>query len=145
LQLCNQQQADTSARARNNEQLKPRECTVEGAVLPTLRFSLEFGLGFCGVVPVFSKTCGLLGFGLSFNSNLLGFWTCFFADSFFLILWHFCCFNMLLKAYWTCFCENLLILGLFFRIYHPDFLFDFLADFWFCRSFLPMHLGLFFG
>jgi len=52
--------------------------------------------------------------------------------------------NLLLKAYWACFCENLVILGLFFRIGHHAFLFNFLADFLFCCIFLPTHVGLVF-
>jgi len=37
-------------------------------VLPTLRFSHEFGIVFCGVA-VFLKTCGVLGFRLVFLQN----------------------------------------------------------------------------
>jgi len=67
-----------------------------------------------------------------------------FADCFFQILWHFCCFNLLRKAYWACFHENLLILGLFFQICLPAFLFNFLADFSFCWIFPPTRVGLVF-
>ena len=101
------------------------------AVLPTLRFSRKFRLVF--FVEVFLKTCGLLVlieiclfFGLVFCRFL------FCGLLFFQILWHFYCLNLLLKAYWACFCEDLLILGLFFQICHPDSLFDFLANFAFC-------------
>ena len=133
------------------------------AVLPTLRFSHEFGLVFfvdlwsCGFF--FWRLAGCLFLGL-FNWNLLVFWAWFLHISvlriaFFQMLWHFCCFKfILLKAYWACFCENLLILGLFFRICHHDFLFDFLADFCFvefscqrtlaCFSVKLRILGLFF-
>ena len=118
-------------------------------VLPTLRFSREFGL-------IFLWSCGFFGdlriacFWACFNWNLLVFWACFLRISvlriaFFQILWHFCCFNFLLKAYWACFYENSLILGLFFRLCLPAFLFNFLADFSFCWIFLPTHVGLVFG
>ena len=99
---------------------------------------------------VFLKTCGLLVFGLVLIEVCLFFWACFLQISvlgiaFFQILWHFCCLNLLLKVYCACLCENMLILGLFFRICHPDFLFHFLANFSFCWIFLPTHFGLFFG
>ena len=96
----------------------------------------KLGLFCCGVA-FFLKTCWLLVFGLVLIEICLffGFLFCrvlicrlLFSQ----ILWHFCRFNLLLKAYWACFCENLLILGLSFRICHPDFMFDFLADFSFC-------------
>jgi len=114
------------------------------AVLPTLRVSRKFGLVFlwsCGFFEDLRVAC--------FNWNFLVFWVCFLQISvlqiaFFQILWHFCCLNLLLKAYWACFCEDLLILGLFFRICHPDSLFDFLANFSFCWIFLPKHFGLVF-
>jgi len=75
--------------------------------------------------------------------------------AFFQILWHFCSFNILLKAYWASFKENFLILGLFFRIGLPAFLFNFLADFfvlltshangyWACFSVKLPVFGLFF-
>jgi len=68
-----------------------------------------------------------------------------FADCFFFqYLWHFCCFNVLLKECWACFYGNLLIFGLFFRIYLPDFLFKFFADFLFCWISMPTHVGLVF-
>ena len=82
-------------------------------VLPTLRFSHEFGI-------VFLWSCG-------FFEDLLGpwFWACFFAEfcfvDFFQNLQHFCCFNVLQKAIWTYFCVNLLILSLFFRFRLPAF------------------------
>ena len=113
------------------------QLTEESApVLPTLRFSRKFGLIFCGVA-VFFKTCGLLVFGLVFCKFM-------FCRLLFLILWHFCCFNLLLKAYWACFYENLLILGLFFRICLPAFSFNFVADFSFCWIFMPTPDGLVF-
>ena len=77
---------------------------------------------------VFLKTCGLLVFGLVFIEICLFVADFSFADCFFRILWHFCCFNLLITAYWVCFYENLLILRLFFRICLPTFLFDF--SFW---------------
>jgi len=94
---------------------------------------------------VFLKTCGLLVFGLVLIEICLFFAEFCYTDCFISqIIWHFCRFNLLLKAYWACFCENLLILGLFFRICHPDFMFDFLADFSFCWIFLPTLFGLVF-
>jgi len=62
----------------------------------------------------------------------------------FQVLWHFSSFNLLLKAYCACYYENLLILGLFFRICFPTFLFPFVADFSFCWIFLPRQVGLVF-
>jgi len=52
--------------------------------------------------------------------------------AFFQILWHFFCFNVLLKAIWEFFGENMLILGLFFWMCPPVFLFNFPANFLFC-------------
>jgi len=118
------------------------------AVLATFWFPANLGLFFVEL-RVFLKTCGLLVFGLVLIEIF-----CFLGlllqisvlrIAFFQILWHFCCFNFLPMAYWACFCENLLILGLFFRIFHRDFLFDFLADFLFCWIYLPTHFGLVFG
>jgi len=96
------------------------------------------------------KTCGLLVFGLVLIEICLFFGLVFcrflFCGlPFFQILWHFYCLNLLLKACWACFCEDLLILGLCFRICHPDSLFDFLANFSFCWIFLPTHFGLVFS
>jgi len=82
---------------------------------------------FCGVA-FFLKTCRLL---VLIQICLFSADFCF-ADCFFSNFMALCCFNLLPKAYWACFCKNLLILGLFFRIYHPDLLFAFLGDFSFC-------------
>jgi len=94
-------------------------------------------------------------FWTCFNWNLLVFCRFLFCILlFFQILWHFCRFNLLLKAYCACFCENLLILGLFFRIYHSD-LFSFsvwffillnfpVNAFWACFSVKLPIFGLFF-
>ena len=79
----------------------------------------------------FLKTCGLLVFGLVLIEICLFFADFCFADCLF-FKFYFCCLNLLLKAYWARFCEGLLILGLFFRICHPDSLFDFLANFSIC-------------
>jgi len=112
------------------------------AVFPQIWASFFVGLRF------FLKTCRLLVFGLVLIEHCLFLGLFFadfcFADCFFQILWHFCCLNLLLKPYWACFCEDLLILGLFFRICHPDSVFDFLANFSFCWIFLPTHFGLVF-
>jgi len=111
-------------------------------------FPANLGLFFCGVA-FFFKTCGLLVFGLVLIEICLFFGLVFadicFADCFFFqISWHFSCLNLLLKAYWACFCEDLIILDLFFRICHPDSLFDFLANFLFRWIFLPTHFWLVF-
>jgi len=118
-------------------------------VLPTLRFSREFGLVFLWSCGFFWRLAGCFSFGLFqlIFACFLGLFFCRFMFCglfFFQYLWHFCCFNVLLKAYWVCFYENLLILGLFFRIYLLDFLFNFLADFSFCWIFMPTHVGLVF-
>ena len=117
---------------------------------------------FCGFVElrVFFEDLRVACFWACSIEIYLLFWAWFLHISvlriaFFQMLWHFCCFKfILLKAYWACFCENLLILGLFFRICHHDFLFDFLADFCFvefscqrtlaCFSVKLRILGLFF-
>jgi len=51
-------------------------------VLPTLRFSREFGLIFCGVA-VLLKTCGLLVFGFVLVEICLFYADFCFADCFF--------------------------------------------------------------
>jgi len=117
-------------------------------VLPTLRFSREFGLIFlwsCGFFQGLRVAC----FGACFNWNLLVFWACFLQNSVFLIAFSsnfvaIFCFNLLLKAYWACFYEILVILGLFFRICHYAFLFNLLADISLCCIFLPTHVGFVF-
>jgi len=94
-------------------------------VLPTLRSSREFGL-------VFLWNCGLLVFGLVLIEICLFFADFSFADCFFsnfmaLLLVQFTA-NGILGVFF----ENLLVLGLFFRICLSAFLFKFLADFSFC-------------
>jgi len=118
-------------------------------MLPTLRFSREFALVFFVELLVFLNACGLLLFRLVsiYICLFFGLFFCRFMFCglfFFQYLWHFCCFNVLLKAYWMCFYENLLILGLIFRIYLPDILFNFLVDFSFCWIFMPTHVELVF-
>jgi len=117
--------------------------TTQAAVLPTLRFSREFGLVFLKL-RVFFKTCGLLVFGLVLIEICLFLQISVFLIPFFSNFMAILCFNLLQKAYWACFCENLVTLGLFFRICHPDFLFNLIADFSFCCIFLPTHVGLVF-
>ena len=91
---------------------------------------------------VFLKTCVLLVFGIVLIEICFLFGLCF-SDFccvdclFFQILWHLCCFSLLLKAICAFFCENILILGLFFRMCLPIFLFGFPANFLFCWIFLP--------
>ena len=114
-------------------------------VLPTLGFSPEFGLIFCGV-ECFSEDLRVTCFSACFNWHFLVFWACFLQISvlrmaFHQILWHFCCFSLLLQAHWSCFYENLLILGLFFQTCLFAFLFNVVADFSFCWIFLPTHVG----
>jgi len=110
-------------------------------MLPALRFSREFGLVFLWSCGLFWRLTGCLFLGLC-NWNLLVFGLVFCRFLFFRLLlfqifWHFCCFNLLLKVILTCFCENLLILGLFFRMRLPAFLCNFPPDFLFCWIFLP--------
>jgi len=117
------------------------------AVLPTLRFSREFALVFLWSCGLFLKTCGLLVYGIILIEICLFFGLAFCRFLFcrllfFQILWHFCRFNVLLKAYWACFCENLLILGLFFRICQPDFYLIFLLIFRFVEFSCERILGL---
>jgi len=95
------------------------------AALPTLQFSREFGLVFCGDA-VFLKTCGLLVCGLVLIKICLFFGLVFCRFLFcgllfFQILWHFCSFNSLQNEIWECFCVNLDILGLFFSDLPPWF------------------------
>jgi len=109
-------------------------------------FPANLGLFFFGVAGFFEDLL-VACFWACFNWNLLVFWACFlqisvlriaFLSNFMaLVLFEF-------TAYWACFCKDLLILGLFFRICHPDSLFDFLANFSFCWIFLPTHFGLIF-
>ena len=113
------------------------------SVFPRIRTCFLWSCGFFEDLQV---AC----FWACFNWNFLVFWACFLQISalrivfFFKFLWHFYCCNLLRKAYWACFCENMFILGLFFRICNHDFLFDFLADFSFGWIFLPTHFGLVF-
>jgi len=85
-------------------------------VLPTLRFSREFGLVFLWSWGFFLELAGCFSFGLFQLIFACFLQICVLRIVFFQCLWHFCCFNVQLKAYWVCFYENLLILGLFFRI-----------------------------
>jgi len=62
-----------------------------------LAFFPQIRACFCGV-PFFFKTCGLLVFGLVLIEICLFFADFSFADCFFHILWHFCCFNSLLNG-----------------------------------------------
>ena len=55
------------------------------------------------------------------------------------------CFNLLQKAHWACFCENLVILGLFFRICYHVFLFNYFLIFRFVTFSSQRLLGLFFS
>jgi len=64
---------------------------------------------------VFLKTCGLLVFGLVLTEICLFLQIYVFLIAFSLNFMAILCFNLLQKAYWACFCENLVILGLFFR------------------------------
>ena len=91
----------------------------------------------------FWRLASCLFLGL-FQLKFACFWACVFQTSFFQVLWYFCSFNLLLQAYWACFCENFLILGLFFQICLPAFLFNFHANFLFHWFFLPTHVGLVF-
>jgi len=133
---------------RNNELApNPRRCPSNygnrrfaacTAVLPTSRFSREFGLVVCQVAG-FLNTCKLLVIGLVLFEICLFFSKfVFWRLLFFQILWHFWSFNLLLRAIWACFCENLLILGLFLLMcLIPAFIFNLSADLCFCWIFLP--------
>jgi len=110
-------------------------------------FPANLGLFFCGVA-VFLKACGLLLFRLVSIDICLFFGLFFcrfmFCGLFFLNICGTFAVSIFCKKYWVWFYENLLILGLFFRIYLSDFLFNFLADFSFCGIFMPTHVGLVF-
>jgi len=117
------------------------------SVLPTLRFSRKFGLVFLWICGFF-KTCGLLVFGLVLIEFCLFFGLflqisvlriAFFSNFMALLLFEFTAKSILGVFLWS-----LLILGLFFWIFHPDSLFDFLANFSFCWIFLPTHFRLVF-
>jgi len=110
-------------------------------VLPTLRFTREFVLGFFADYRVFLKTCRLLVFAES--CLLLGL---FFAD-FVMRIALFANFMALLlftaNAIWACLCVNLLILGLFCEFVS---LVLFLIFYWLFVLFPDKRLlGLFFG
>jgi len=107
-------------------------------LLPTLGVFPQIWACFFVELRFFLRLAGCLFFGLVFAE------ICFADCFFFQISWHFSCLNLLLKAYWACFCEDLIILDLFFRICHPDSLFDFLANFLFRWIFLPTHFWLVF-
>jgi len=126
---------------RCNSNYGSRRFATCRAVWPTLRFSREFGLVFCGVA--FFKVLRAACFWASFIWHLLFFWVFFFTDLcsadcfFFQILWHCWSFNLLLRTIWACFSGNLLFLGLFLLMCLLAFLFNFPADFFFCWIFLP--------
>jgi len=117
--------------------------------LPTLRFSREFWLVFCGVA-VFLKTCGLLVSGVVLNEICLFFGLVFrrflFCGlPFFQILWHFCCFNVPLKAYWACFSSICSFWACLFGLASLLFYLIFLLIFRFVEFSCQCMLGLFFG
>jgi len=84
----------------------------------------------------FLKACGLLVFELVLIVICLFFGLVFgrilFCGLLFLTFTALLLFRCTAKGILGVFLENLLILGLFFRICLPDFLFNFLADFSFC-------------
>jgi len=101
-------------------------------MLPTLRFSLEFGLVFCGVAVLFEDLRVACFMGFQIEIACLFFADFSFADCIFSYFMALLRFQFTASVYWACFYENLLILGLFFRICLPTCSFDFLADFSFC-------------
>ena len=99
------------------------------SVLATLRFFRAFRLVFLWICVFFFKTFGLLVFGLVLIKICLylGLFFAYFCieDCFFYqISWPFCSFNILQNEIWACCCANLLILGLFFWIRLPVFVFN---------------------
>ena len=95
------------------EPRSPHSCAfttkkIQSSVLPTLRFSHEFGLVFLWSC-VFLMTCNWC-FCDCFIWHLLVLCRFLFSYCFFQILWNFCCFNILKNAIWMCHCVNLLIL-----------------------------------
>jgi len=102
-------------------------------------FPANLGLFFCGVA-FFFKTCGLLLFGLVLI-EICCFLGLFFADCFFPNFLATLLFQFTAKGILGMFLWKFAHFGLVFRICHPVFLFDFLADFW---IFLPTHFGLVF-
>jgi len=118
-------------------------------VLPTLRFSREFGLVFCGVAG-FLKACGLLLFRLvSIDICLfLGLFFCRFMFCglfFFQYLWHFYCFNVLLKHIGCVFMKICSFWACFFGFTSLTFYLIFLLIFRFVGFSCQRMLGLFFG
>jgi len=104
-------------------------------------FPANLGLLFCGVAGFF-EDLRVACFWAYLIELCLFFWACFLQISFcglllFKMLWHFCCFNLLLNVILECFCENLLILGLLFRMCLQVFHLIFVLIILFCWIFLP--------
>jgi len=117
-------------------------------VLPTLRFSREFGLVFfwiCWFFEDLQVACFwlvLIKICLFFELVFCRFLFC--GLLFFRILWHFCFLDLLQNQIWACFWVNLHILCLFFRICFPAFIFNFLAGFMFFEFSYRLQVGLVF-
>jgi len=93
-------------------------------VLPTFLAVFPRISVFCGFL-FFFEDLRLARFWAGCDKNLLVFWACFVQIPFFKILWHFCS-SIYCKEneiWWVCFCVNLLILGLFFQIFLPGFVY----------------------
>ena len=118
---------------------------VTWSVLPTLRFSREFGLVFFVELRFFLRLAGCL-FQLKFTRFFGLFVADFcFSDCFFFKFYGNFLFQFAPKGMWVCFCKNLVILSVFFRICHHPFLNNLLADFLFCCISCQCMLGLFLG
>ena len=94
---------------------------------------------FCGIAS-FCEDMRVACFWVCFNWNLLVFWACFFRFLFCGLLFFKLCgtflFQFIAKDNLGVFCENIILLGVFFRMCLPVFLFSFAADFLFCWIFL---------
>jgi len=106
-------------------------------------------LGLLFVDLRFLKICGFLDFGLVLikSCSFFGLVFCkflFCGLHFFQILWHYCRFSLLQNEIWAWFCVNLHILGLFFRICLPAFIFDLPASFTFFEFPYQTHVRLVF-
>ena len=111
-------------------------------------FPANLGLFFLWSCGLFWRLAGWLFLGL-FCWKFACFLDLFFADfcrgdCFFLFLWHFFCLNVSPKATRAFFCENMLILGLIFRMCFPVFYLIFLSNLYLVTFLARRMLGLFF-
>ena len=118
-------------------------CSLCATVLLTLRFSRKFGLVFCGVAGFF-EDLRVSCYWACFNWNLLVFCRFLLLFAFFSNFMALLLFDFTAKSILGVFLWRFAHFGLVFRIFHPDSLFDFLANFSFCWIFLPMLFKLVF-